>query len=138
MFISFIAYKENPVSIFKGLAEELSKKISGLELRERFVPSLEDIPIVALEEAEESDFIFVFVITDVEEERQLLEEKLIDVELKTKVRIFKAIEEDEFSDLGEENYENEKDLLVEKYVETIVGILFNEEIFEPQDKDFSI
>ncbi len=138
MKISFIAVKDNPINIFKELAEELSKKVSGLELTQRFVPELDDLPIVALEETEESDFIFVFAITDDENEKLFLDEKLVDVELKTKTRILKAIEQDEFSDLGEEEYNAEKDNLVEKYIKVILGILFNEEEFEPEDKDFSI
>jgi riboflavin synthase len=138
MKITFVAYKENPVNFFKELAGKLSKKISGLELAERFVPALEDVPEVAQEATEESDFIFVFVVSDDEEERRMLEHKLIDVELKTSVRILKAVVDDEFSDLGEEEYAMEKDETVERYVEMIVSILFNEEEFEPQDKDFSI
>jgi riboflavin synthase len=138
MKISFIAPKENPVSIFKELAGELSNKISGLELKERFVPSIEDLPIVAMEEVEEADFIFVFAIVEDENERQFLEDKLVDVELGSKTRILKAIEEDNFSDLEEEDYLEEKDSLVDKYSNEIISILFNEEEFEPQDKDFSI
>ena len=60
MKISFIGYKENSINFFTELAKSLSKRISGLELDERFVPFAEDLPIVALEASEESDFIFVF------------------------------------------------------------------------------
>jgi hypothetical protein len=137
MKIAFVGYKENPVEIFKELAKELSKKISGLELEERFVPSLDDLPIVAFESSKDSDFIFVFAVGE-KSELKLVEEKLIDVELQSQTRILKALEEDDFSGLVEEEYYMEKDKLVEKYVEIIVGILFNESEFEPKDKDFSI
>jgi riboflavin synthase len=136
MKITFIAYKDNPVNFSKELASELSKKISGLELAERFVPQIEDIPEVAQEATEDSDFIFVFAVTE-DEEIKMLETKLIDVELKTNVRMLKAIVSDEFSDLDEEEYQIEKDEAVEKYTQMIVDILFNETAFEPQDKDFS-
>ncbi len=138
MRISFIGCKENTITIFKELARELSIKVSGLELAERFVPSIEDIPIVALEESEQSDFIVVFAIIENEEEKKLLEEKLVDVELKSQTRIFKGIEEDEFSDLEEEEYLEVKDVLVQRYVDTILGILFNENEFEPEDRDFGL
>jgi riboflavin synthase len=137
MKITFIAYKDNPVNFAKELASELSKKISGLELGERFVPQIEDIPEVAQEATEDSDFIFIFAVTDDGEEKKMLDAKLIDVELKTNVRMLKAIVADEFSDIDEEEYQIEKDKTVEKYTQMIVDILFNETAFEPQDKDFS-
>ncbi|MDD3083443.1 MAG: hypothetical protein PHP82_00280 [Candidatus ainarchaeum sp.] len=137
MKISFVGCKEDSINIFKDVAEKLSKKVSGLELNERFVPFLEDLPIVALEETEESDFIFVFVSTN-EDQKSFILEKLVDVELKTGIRILKAIEIDDFSDLGEEEFFEQKDLLVEKYVDLIVNILFNEVEFEPEDKDFGL
>jgi hypothetical protein len=137
MKISFVGFKDNPVSIFSELAEGLSKKISGLELSERFVPFLEDLPIVALEEANESDFIFVFAVVE-ENKKDFLLDKLIDVEVKTETRILKAIEFDEFSDLEEEEFFEQKELLVEKYVDIIVGILFNELEFEPKEKEFGL
>ncbi len=137
MKISFIGCKEDSLNIFKELAGELSKKVSGLELNERFVPFLEDLPIVALEESDESDFIFVFALTE-ENRKDFFLKKLIDVEIKTGVRILKAIEIDEFSDLDEEEFFEQKDLLVEKYSDLIVNILFNEIEFESQDKDFGL
>jgi hypothetical protein len=138
MKISFIGYKENSINFFKELALDLSKKVSGLELSERFVPEIDEIPIVALEETAESDFVFVFVITDDEELKLLIENKLVDVELQSKTRILKAIEKDDFSGLEEAEYNEEKDSLVEHYSDIIIGILFNEISFEPKEKDFSI
>ncbi|MFA5763275.1 MAG: hypothetical protein WC915_00510 [archaeon] len=138
MRISFIGYKENPINFFKELAADLSKKVSGLELNERFVPSLEDLPFVALEETEDSEFIFVFAVTTNDAERLLIEEKLVDVELSSRTRILKAIELDDYSDLDESQYLEEKANLVDHYSDIIIGILFNEISFEPEEKDFSI
>jgi len=138
MKISFVGYKESSVNIFQDLAKELSKKISGLELEERFAPDLEDIPELALECVDGSDFIVVFALT---EEKNLIEpikEKLIDVELKSKIRILKEIEDDSFSSLDEEDYLEEKDKLVEGMTQKILDILFNENAFEPEDKDFGL
>jgi hypothetical protein len=138
MKISFIGNKECSVNIFPGLAKELSKKISGLELEERFAPELEDIPELALESTKESDFVVVFALTEEKNVIDQVKEKLIDVELKTNVRILKEIKDDSFSSLSEEDYLEEKDKLIEELSQKIVDILFNENAFEPEDKDFGL
>ncbi len=138
MKISLITWKENPFSIFKDLSMSLSKRISGLELEQRFVPFLEDLPIVAQECSEDSDFIFVFALVEDNQDGKLIKEKLIDVELNSKVRILKALEEDSLSGLDEEDFIEAKIELVEKYSDIIVSILFNENSFEPQEKDFGL
>ena len=138
MKISFIGNKESSVNIFPGLAKELSKKISGLELEERFAPELEDIPELALESTKESDFVVVFALTEEKNVIDQVKEKLIDVELKTNVRILKEIGDDSFSSLSEEDYLEEKDKLIEELSQKIVDILFNENAFEPEDKDFGL
>ena len=68
----------------------------------------------------------------------MIEEKLVDVELETKTRILKAVEKDDYSDLDEAQFDEEKDNLVDHYSDIIIGILFNEISFEPEEKDFSI
>ena len=138
MKISFIGNKESSVNIFPGLAKELSKKISGLELEERFAPELEDIPELALESTKESDFVVVFALTEEKNVIDQVKEKLIDVELKTNVRILKEIGDDSFSSLSEEDYLEEKDKLIGELSQKIVNILFNENAFEPEDKDFGL
>jgi riboflavin synthase len=107
-------------------------------LEKHFVPFPEDLPEMARECAEESDFVFVFGFADDEEQAKMLREKLIDVEIATETKILKSVITDEFSDLDEEEYLEQKNELVKKYSELIVGILFNEERFEPEDRDFSI
>ena len=138
MKISFIGCKESGVNIFPALAKSLSKKISGLELEERFVPTFDDMPLVAEECAAESDFIFVFALVESEEQATYLKDKLIDVEIKTETRILKAVEEDTLSSTSEEDYDLQKEEIVKKNTDLIVNILFNEREFEPEDKDFSI
>lgn len=138
MKITFIAYKENSIHFFKELARDLSKKISGLILEERFVPEVEDIPFVAQESTKNSDFVFVFLVNDDEEENDLIKEKLIDIELKTKTRILKVVENEVFDYDNEAEYDEEKDNLAEKYSDMIVSILFNERDFEPEEKDFGL
>jgi hypothetical protein len=138
MKITFIGYKENSINFFPELAKALSKRISGLELEERFVPFAEDLPIVALEASEESDFLFVFALLDDSETVGFVKKKLIDVELASKTRILKAVDEDEYGGMEEEAYLDKKDELVLQFSDLIVSILFNEEAFEPKEKDFAL
>jgi hypothetical protein len=138
MRICIISYKDNSLNISKELGKALSKKISGVELEERFVPLPEDIPIVAMEAAQQSDYIFVFALLDDDELIDFLKKKLVDVELATKTRILKCVESDVFSGMSEEKYLEKKELLVEKYADLIISILFDEQSFAPKDRDFSL
>jgi len=138
MKISFVGVAEPKVSVFSDMAKNLSKRISGLELEERFAPTLNDVPFLCEECAEDSDFIFAFALVEDEAEVKYIVDKLIDVEIKTETRILKAIIEDELSTLDEEEYFDAKEELVKKYCDLIVDILFNERSFEPEDKDFSV
>ena len=138
MRISLIGFKDNSVNLFAELGKALSKKISGVELEERFAPFAEDIPVIALEASAESDFIFVFALVEEEEEAAFLRRKLIDVELLTKTRILKAVDADDFSGLDEDDFGQRKEEYVEKFTALILGILFNERSFAPKDKDFSL
>jgi len=138
MKIAFVGCKETKVSIFKELAKALSKRISGLELSERFVPDVMDLPFVASECTKESDFVFVFAFAESEEQAAYVRDKLIEVELATETRILKAVTDDEMSGTDEDSYLEAKDALVKKYADLIVNILFNESEFESEDRDFSI
>ena len=137
MKITFIGYKDSSVDIFPTLGKALKKKISGLELDVRFAPFAEDLPELAREASEESDFIFVFALLSNKANVEMIEEKLIDVEIETKTRILKAVKEDDMSS-EEEDYIMEKENIVEKYLELILGILFNEKSFSPKDRDFGL
>ena len=138
MRISFIGYKNNSVNLFNDLGKLLQKRISGVELASRFVPLPEDIPIVALEECAESQFIFVFALLDEEDQAEYIKKKLIDVEIASKTRILKHVEADSFSSLDEQDYEDRKEVIVKEFADLIVGILFDEKSFEPKDKDYSL
>jgi hypothetical protein len=136
MNISFVSTKGTPVNIFSDLAKALSKRISGLELEQRFVPFPEDLPGVALECAKNSDFVFVFALLEDEETVRFVKEKLVEVELLSRTRILKAVEVDDFSGTKEEDFAAKKEELVEKYVDLVVAVLFNESEFEPKDPKF--
>jgi len=138
MKITLLGYTDNSVNIFPALAKVLAKKISGLELEERYVPFAEDLPIVAFEASEESDFIFVFALLDDEAMADFIKKKLIDVEIASETRILKIVDSDEFSGMSEEEYLEKKDQLVIEFSDLIVKILFNEESFVAKDKDFSL
>jgi len=138
MKISFVGYKESGVNIFPDLAKALSGRISGLSLEERFVAFPEDLPFVALECTKESDFVFVFAFVDNDELAEELKQKLVDVEIKSSTRILKAIEAGGISSAEEDEFLEEKEKLVQKYADLIVAVLFNENEFEPEEKDFTL
>jgi riboflavin synthase len=137
MKLTFIGCKESQIDIFTDLSKNLKKRISGVEIEKRFAPFPEDLPELARESAEESDFIFVFAIIPEKDKISLVEEKLIDVELETKTRILKAIREDDLSS-EEEEFFMEKENLVEEFTQLIIDVLFNEQKFAPKDKDFGL
>ncbi len=136
MRITFIGCKDNSINFFAELGKLLSAKISGVELEERFVPFAEDLPIVAAEASEDSDFIFVFGLVEDEEQVHMLKQKLIDVEVASKTRILKIVEADSFWGLGEDELLDKKTELSREYAQLIVDILFNEHAFTPKEKKF--
>ncbi len=135
MRMTLIGCKGNSVNIFPQLIKSLSKNIAGLEINERFVPFFEDIPLVALESSTESEFILVFALLDSKKEIDFLKKKLVDVEIKSKVRILKYIMEDDFAGLNEDNVAEMKEEVVKELTKTVVGILFNEMEFMPDEKN---
>ena len=135
MKISLIGWKDNSVNIFPQLVKSLSKKISGLEVSIRFVPFFEDIPAVCMEEASSSNFLIAFALLGEEEEVKFLKKKLVDVELLTKTRVLKWVEEDSFNGNKNDDLIDEKEELVEEISKTVVSILFKESDFVPQEKD---
>ena len=135
MRISFIGCRENTINFFREMAEILSEKVSGLELEERFVPFIEDIPVVALEEAKESDFVFVYAIVGDKDNKKMLIEKLIDIEIQSGTRILKAIEDDSYSGMEIDDFNDAKKELAGNYSSIIISVLFNEEDFEPKERD---
>jgi riboflavin synthase len=137
MKLTFIGYKDTPVDIFPEIEKRLKKNISGVEIETRFVPFVEDLPEIARESAQDSNFIFVFALLPDKSNIFFIEEKLIDVEIETKTRILKVIMEDDLSNV-EEDFLEEKDKLIEDFTQTIIDILFNEKKFAPKDRDFGL
>lgn len=135
MRISLIGCKDNSVNIFPALVKSLSKKISGLEVSVRFVPFFEDIPAVSMEEAASSNFVVAFALLGDEEEIKFLKKKLVDVELLTKTRILKWVEEDSLTGKRDDNFADEEAELVEEISKTVIGILFKESDFIPKESD---
>ena len=136
MRIALIGLKESEVNIFPELGKALGKKISGVELIERFAPVAEDLPLIALEAAQENDFIVVFAPIDDDEMADFVKKKLVDVELATKTRILKIVDSEYISGDDNPEFEDGKELVVSGIVETVVNILFNEKAFEPKDREF--
>jgi riboflavin synthase len=138
MKVTLIWFKESPVDIFPELMSVLKKRISGFESDVRFAPFVEDLPELAQEASEDSDFIFVFALVSENRNIGLVEEKLIDVEIETKTRILKVIREDDMSSADRDEFAEEKEQLVDEFAELIVNILFNENKFAPQEPDFDL
>jgi hypothetical protein len=137
MKITLIGLKDTEVNILPDLGSALSKKISGVELEERFAPFPEDLPFVALQAAEESEFIIVYAPIDEDKVANFIKKKLVDVELKSKTRILKIVgEEYGVRKTVDYAFESEKGKVVDNIVEMTVNILFNEEAFKPKEKGF--
>jgi hypothetical protein len=135
MKISLIGCRDNSVNIFPELIKSLSKKISGVEVSVRFVPFFEDIPAVCIEESSSSDFLVVFAMVEDGGEVKFLKKKLIDVELLTKTRILKWVEEDSLAGTKNDDYFDKKALLVDELSKTIISILFKESDFIPKEEN---
>lgn len=136
MRISFVFLKSNEVDISKEILRAISKKISGVETVMRFAPFSEDLPAIAAEEAEDSDFVAVFALLEEDEEAQFIKRKLVDAELATKTRILKWVEADSLPARNSQDFLEAKEKIVAELVDTIVNILFKESSFAPKDKEF--
>lgn len=137
MKITLIGLSDTEVNIFPDLVMALSKKISGLSVEERFAPVSEDLPIIALESAQESDFVIVYAPIDDDDVADFIKKKLVDVELSTKTRILKIVgDEYGLRESADYAFESEKEKVVDKIVKMVVNILFNEKAFEPKKKGF--
>lgn len=134
MKITFLTDSESRVNVFPALVESLREEIADLEAVEEFVPKKEDLPQRALELVEETDLLFVLTLYSEENKRiQMVLEKLIDVEIKTGIKIIKAFEESEVFELeSTEEIELEKSALVEKWSSFLLNYLFNPDSFEPK------
>lgn len=131
--IALITSSEQPVSLFAELAEALHAESKELEFEEFYVPTALDIPMQA-KQCSDFDLVFAFYLFDKEEEFKvrILLEGLIKAELENNVKIIKAVEEFEGIDSEQELQELKHDL-VEKWSQIVLGVLFDPEAFKPQD-----
>ena len=115
MHIFLVSDSKTGINFFPELEQKLSEQIADLELDAIFVPFPEDIPAAVHAIEGEADFVFVFVLYDeLDFKIQALLNKLIEIEMRGRVRIVKVIEEKEFGNLNEERLEAEKENLTKK------------------------
>ena len=142
MHIFLVSDSKTGINFFPELEEKLSGQIADLELDTIFVPFPEDIPAAVHAIEEEADFVFVFVLyEELDFKIQALLNKLIEIEMRSRVRIVKVIEEKEFGTLNEQRLEIEKEKLSKKWSELIINRLFKPGSFvpkEPEDNGFSL
>ncbi len=134
MRVFLVSDSKTGINFFPQLEELLHKKIVDLQAETIFVPFPEDIPARVSAVAAEADLIFVFVLYEEKDFKiELLLSKLIDLEMKTKAKIVKVIEESEVQDLNELQLEEEKEKLAAKWGEFIVNFLFKPGSFSPKE-----
>jgi len=134
--IALLSESKTGINIFSKLREKLSAKIADAEIEEHFVPSPEDLPLKAKELTESNAIVFVFSLyPEKDSSVEMLVEKLVDIELETGKKIVKAIEQSEIEDIStEEQLDEERDRLAEKWADTIVKILFSPKDFAPNEE----
>ena len=135
MHIFLVSDSKTGINFFPELGERLAGQIADLELDTIFVPFPEDIPAAVHAIEGEADLVFVFVLYgELDFKIQALLNKLIEIEMRGKVRIVKVIEENEFGAPNEERLENEKEKLAGKWSELIINRLFKPGSFAPKEK----
>jgi hypothetical protein len=134
MKIALIGLSDADENIFPKLGSALAKKISGIEIVERFAPMPEDLPMIALEESQESDFLIVFALIDDVDVSDFIKRKLVDVELASKTRILKIIDLDSIIMDESDEFIEESAKIIDGIVNLAANILFNERAFTPKPK----
>ena len=135
MKIALLSDSKTGINIFSKLKEKLLAKIADSEIGEHFVPSLEDLPLKAKELTKSNKIVFVFSLYfEKDSSVEMLIEKLVDIELETGKKIVKAIEQSEIEDLStEQQFDEERERLAEKWADTIIKILFSPKDFAPTE-----
>ena len=134
MKIALLSDSKTGINIFPELKKRLSKKIADVEIQESFVNAPEDLPLKAKELAESNSLVFVFSLYDEKDKKvEMILEKLVGIELETGTKIVKAVEESELDVSTEEQFEEERERLAEKWSETILKTLFKPEEFSPKE-----
>lgn len=126
MKVTLVGLRDSGADIFPMLGPALAKKISGVEIAESFAVVPEDIPIIALEAAMVSDFLVVFAQIDDEDTADFVRKKLVDVELSSRTRILKMVDEGSLPDKEDYEFGEALSKLVETVVGRVVKMLFDE------------
>jgi hypothetical protein len=135
MRIFLVSDSRSGINFFPELEDFLKGRIADVEIDSVFMPFPEDIPAAVHAVEGESDLVFVFVLYDEPDFKiQALLNKLIEIEMRGRIRIVKAIEEREFEKLDPYRLAQEKNVLAEKWGELIVNRLFKPESFAPKEE----
>ena len=135
MKVFLVSESGTGINFFPELEALLARRIAGLDCRSIFVPFPEDIPAAVKQVVSEADLIFVFVLYDELDFRiKALLDKLIELDMSSKAKIVKVIEESEFEGLDRARLEREKQKLAGKWSSFIVDLLFNPDSFRPKER----
>jgi len=136
MHIFLVSDSKTGINFFPELEEKLSGQIADLELDTVFVPFPEDIPAAVHAIEGEADLVFVFVLYDeLDFKIHALLNKLIEIEMRGRIKIIKVIEEKEFEHLNQTRLETEKEKLAAKWSELILNRLFKPGSFAPKEQE---
>lgn len=130
MRVLLVSDSSTAINFFPELESILRKKVAGIDVQRVFAWLPEDIPGAVSREMEGCDLVFVFVLfEEMDFKIEALLNKLIDLEIKSKARIVKAIEESWIGSMDEMQLEQERHSLAEKWAEFILDCLFKPEKF---------
>jgi len=130
MRIVCISSKDSLYDVINELKEKLEKEIANTDVELHYVQRHLDIPANVLQ-VKEADLIFVFVgYEELDLEVKTTMERLVDVDMKTDIRIVKAFEEVGVTEDDEERKVKEKEL-ADKWVAEITSLLFHPERLKP-------
>jgi len=136
MRLLLVSDGQTGIDFFPELLEFLQKKVVGLDIESAFVPFPEDIPAKVASLAGRFDLIFVFALYLKPDFRiQALLSKLVDIEIRKKVKIIKAIVQSDAGDLGEEQLQKEKQRLAEEWSDFIAGFIKDPDSFRPKKRE---
>lgn len=139
MRIFLVSDSKTGINFFPELEGVLRKKIADLDLDTVFVPFPEDVPAAVANVLDEADLVFVFVLYgELDFRIQVLLNKLVDVDMKSKAKVVKVIEESDLGSMNEPQLEREKQSLAEKWSKFILDYLFNPDVFKPKEETSSL
>ncbi len=134
MHIFLITDSKTGINFFPKLEVLLRKRIADLELETVFVPFPEDVPAAVSSVEKEADLVFVFVLyEELNFKIKALLDKLIEVDMRSKTKVVKVVEESEYGNLDSLRLEQEKERLAEKWSEFILNLLFKKHGFKPKE-----